>query len=285
MTCSERIAPKKGVASREENNTRTCVISNDHGSSSFCQDHYEQYCEVPNVGTGPVRGSVSVPLGSAVALTIGCKESNSTFGATRRDLLSSSFTRESDCSPAQELSQDDRIQKATICGDDETVSEMQDSEVEINQEKTLEVRPEPGPCRDSQKRPQLAQDDHLTKNKRVKFDGSHPAELSAHTEIESPQVDGTSKWDTSEDLPLMANVEEVLVTHYILDLSVDFEAKVMSGSIVLFLEPASNEVTNRQFQLCLDSTLVNIESVREITLPEKFEVSWKQVRQQHSQQQ
>jgi hypothetical protein len=75
-----------------------------------------------------------------------------------------------------------------------------------------------------------------------------------------------------EDIPLMANVDEVHVNHYVLDLAVDFEQKVMRGSIVLFLEPASEEVTGNTFQLCLDSTLVNVESVCEVFLPEDFEM-------------
>ena len=83
-----------------------------------------------------------------------------------------------------------------------------------------------------------------------------------------------TNWDTSEDLPLMANVDEVLVHHYILDLSVKFSEKTMKGNIVLFLEPRNEEVTKRQFQMTLDSTLVNIESVSEVVLPEDFEVTF-----------
>ena len=81
-----------------------------------------------------------------------------------------------------------------------------------------------------------------------------------------------SKWDKSEDLPLMANVDEVLVEHYILDLKVNFEEKILSGCIVLFLKPTNKEVTKRQFQLCLDSTLVNIESVHEVAIPQDYRI-------------
>ncbi|KAM6230032.1 aminopeptidase O isoform 2-T5 [Porphyrio hochstetteri] len=42
-----------------------------------------------------------------------------------------------------------------------------------------------------------------------------------------------------DDLPLMANTSYVLVKHYILDLDVDFQSKVIEGVIVLFLEPGS----------------------------------------------
>lgn len=83
-----------------------------------------------------------------------------------------------------------------------------------------------------------------------------------------------SEWDKSKDLPLMANVDEVLVKHYILDLSVKFSEKIMQGSIVLFLNPRNEEVTKRQFQMTLDITLVNIESVSEVVLPEDFKLTF-----------
>ncbi|XP_022800692.1 uncharacterized protein LOC111338453 [Stylophora pistillata] len=82
------------------------------------------------------------------------------------------------------------------------------------------------------------------------------------------------KWDKSDDLPLMANVDEVLVYHYILDLSVEFNEKSMKGNIVLFLEPRNEEVTKKQFQMTLDSTLVSIESVSEVVLPDDFQVTF-----------
>ncbi|NWQ99408.1 AMPO Aminopeptidase, partial [Paradoxornis webbianus] len=42
-----------------------------------------------------------------------------------------------------------------------------------------------------------------------------------------------------DDLPLMANTSYMLVKHYVLDLDVDFESKVIEGSIVLFFETGS----------------------------------------------
>ncbi|XP_048381137.1 aminopeptidase O isoform X5 [Stegostoma tigrinum] len=39
-----------------------------------------------------------------------------------------------------------------------------------------------------------------------------------------------------DDLPLMANVGSMLVRHYVLDLTVNFDRKVISGTIVLYLE-------------------------------------------------
>lgn len=41
-----------------------------------------------------------------------------------------------------------------------------------------------------------------------------------------------------DDLPLRANTSHILVRHYVLDLTVHFQRKVIGGSIVLFLEPA-----------------------------------------------
>lgn len=40
-----------------------------------------------------------------------------------------------------------------------------------------------------------------------------------------------------DDLPLRANTNHILVRHYVLNLTVHFERKVISGSVVLFLEP------------------------------------------------
>uniref|UniRef100_A0A663MWS2 Aminopeptidase O (putative) n=1 Tax=Athene cunicularia TaxID=194338 RepID=A0A663MWS2_ATHCN len=42
-----------------------------------------------------------------------------------------------------------------------------------------------------------------------------------------------------DDLPLMANTNYMLVKHYILDLDVDFQSKVIEGIIVLFFETGS----------------------------------------------
>lgn len=41
----------------------------------------------------------------------------------------------------------------------------------------------------------------------------------------------------TDDLPLRANTSHILVRHYVLNLTVHFEQKVMYGSAVLFLEP------------------------------------------------
>lgn len=43
----------------------------------------------------------------------------------------------------------------------------------------------------------------------------------------------------TDDLPLRANTNHILVRHYVVDLTVHFDRKVISGSVVLFLEPCS----------------------------------------------
>ncbi|XP_041793134.1 aminopeptidase O isoform X2 [Chelmon rostratus] len=50
------------------------------------------------------------------------------------------------------------------------------------------------------------------------------------------EPDGDLNPDT-DDLPLRANTNHILVRHYALDLTVHFDRKVISGSAVLFLEP------------------------------------------------
>ena len=45
--------------------------------------------------------------------------------------------------------------------------------------------------------------------------------------------------DPQKDLPLMANTANVRVRHYVLNLSVSFEKKTLSGSVTLFLESAT----------------------------------------------
>lgn len=54
--------------------------------------------------------------------------------------------------------------------------------------------------------------------------------------MESNQQDDLEP--NKDDLPLRANTNHILVRHYVLDLSVDFQTEVIGGSIVLFLEPS-----------------------------------------------
>lgn len=46
-----------------------------------------------------------------------------------------------------------------------------------------------------------------------------------------------------DDLPLMANTSHLLVKHYVLDLDVDFESRVIGGTIVLFFEDGDGSKT------------------------------------------
>uniref|UniRef100_A0A7N8X478 Aminopeptidase O (putative) n=1 Tax=Mastacembelus armatus TaxID=205130 RepID=A0A7N8X478_9TELE len=52
------------------------------------------------------------------------------------------------------------------------------------------------------------------------------------------EPDGDLNPDT-HDLPLRANTNHILVRHYVLDLTVHFDRKVISGVAILFLEPCS----------------------------------------------
>lgn len=70
----------------------------------------------------------------------------------------------------------------------------------------------------------------------------------------------------------MPNVDYVLVKHYVLDLDVDFQAKVIPGTIALFLEPARSNNSECNFQACLDSTMVTVESAVEIPIPDDLEI-------------
>lgn len=72
------------------------------------------------------------------------------------------------------------------------------------------------------------------------------------------------------DLPLMANVDEVHVYHYVLHLDVKFNESRIDGNILLLIKPAKNCNIDRKFQMCLDCTLINILSVKEVNLPEYF---------------
>lgn len=43
------------------------------------------------------------------------------------------------------------------------------------------------------------------------------------------------------DMPLVANITDIVVRHYILNLTCDFENKIFSGNTVLFLEPVQSD--------------------------------------------
>ncbi|KAK9523334.1 hypothetical protein VZT92_019733 [Zoarces viviparus] len=50
----------------------------------------------------------------------------------------------------------------------------------------------------------------------------------------------------TDDLPLRANTNHILVRHYVLDLTVHFDRQIISGSVVLFLEPCSGSGTTAE---------------------------------------
>uniref|UniRef100_UPI0037E730A6 aminopeptidase O n=1 Tax=Semicossyphus pulcher TaxID=241346 RepID=UPI0037E730A6 len=57
----------------------------------------------------------------------------------------------------------------------------------------------------------------------------------------------------TDDLPLRANTNHILVRHYVLDLNVHFDRKVISGSVVLFLDPCSGDATKTEGDIGLGS--------------------------------
>lgn len=50
----------------------------------------------------------------------------------------------------------------------------------------------------------------------------------------------------TDDLPLRANTNHILVRHYVLHLAVHIDRQVISGSVVLFLEPCPVDGTNSE---------------------------------------
>lgn len=51
-------------------------------------------------------------------------------------------------------------------------------------------------------------------------------------------MDGDGDMDPGrDDLPLRANTNHILVRHYVLDLDISLQTKVITGTVVLFLEP------------------------------------------------
>ncbi|TRY86513.1 hypothetical protein DNTS_010136 [Danionella cerebrum] len=60
-----------------------------------------------------------------------------------------------------------------------------------------------------------------------------------------------------DDLPLRANTNHMLVRHYVLDLDVYFERKVIAGSIVLFLEPALGSLKQGEPDCASNTPVIN----------------------------
>ncbi|XP_054628808.1 aminopeptidase O isoform X1 [Dunckerocampus dactyliophorus] len=80
----------------------------------------------------------------------------------------------------------------------------------------------------------------------------------------------------TDDLPLCANTNHILVRHYALDLTVHFDRKVISGSVVVFLEPTASaeDASNlsetigsspqSDFTLVLDCCDLNVSKVEQV---------------------
>ncbi|CAJ1069003.1 aminopeptidase O isoform X2 [Xyrichtys novacula] len=56
----------------------------------------------------------------------------------------------------------------------------------------------------------------------------------------------------TDDLPLRANTNHILVRHYVLDLSIHFDEQVIGGSVVVFLDPCSGYKTKTEDNPGLD---------------------------------
>lgn len=86
------------------------------------------------------------------------------------------------------------------------------------------------------------------------------------------------------ELPMMANVDDILVKHFVLQLSCDLDKQTLSGSITLFLAPNPNATKgskiksnkskspgssgSKNFELVLDHSQLSVTSVEEIKVPE-----------------
>lgn len=112
-----------------------------------------------------------------------------------------------------------------------------------------------------------------------KIDQKHDIEMTNDETINIPETSGNydivqlgELTKELKDVPLMANVDEVLVYHYKLELDVHFEEKCIDGNILLFTKPTNEKVVEKEFQMCLDCTLIDIQSVHEITLPDNFDI-------------
>ncbi|XP_062854997.1 aminopeptidase O [Trichomycterus rosablanca] len=81
-----------------------------------------------------------------------------------------------------------------------------------------------------------------------------------------------------DDLPLQANTNHILVRHYVLDLSTDFQRKVIGGNIVLFLEPGKGTERSEELdsvfssQINESSFLNSLDSEEAICLSDSIDV-------------
>ncbi|XP_075905585.1 aminopeptidase O isoform X4 [Nelusetta ayraudi] len=71
----------------------------------------------------------------------------------------------------------------------------------------------------------------------------------------------------TDDLPLRANASHILVRHYVLNLTVHFERKVMGGSAVLFLEPCPAAATQAESVAGLQASSVLADTERRQSSP------------------
>uniref|UniRef100_T1JA77 Peptidase M1 leukotriene A4 hydrolase/aminopeptidase C-terminal domain-containing protein n=1 Tax=Strigamia maritima TaxID=126957 RepID=T1JA77_STRMM len=78
------------------------------------------------------------------------------------------------------------------------------------------------------------------------------------------QADDESDQEYNYDLPLLSNVDEILIRHYAISLSCDFNKKRLSGHVILFLDLLSREQSDDRLQFVLDCKDITIESVESL---------------------
>ena len=76
--------------------------------------------------------------------------------------------------------------------------------------------------------------------------------------------------DKEMDLPLMANVEEIRVRHYMMQLSFDFDNETVTGEAIIFCQQSSQlkskqNDTDKNFELILDHRHIDFLQVSEVT--------------------
>ena len=77
----------------------------------------------------------------------------------------------------------------------------------------------------------------------------------------------TEEVDLEKDLPLLANVDDVRVRHYMFKFTPDFETKTFSTEVILLLEVLRE--TSEAMEMVLDARDIRVKSVQSINYPEE----------------
>ncbi len=76
--------------------------------------------------------------------------------------------------------------------------------------------------------------------------------------------------DEDNDLPLMANADEIRVRHYKLKLEFDFDTHRVKGSAIIFLQPLVARDCQSDFEVILDCRHLDVSSVQEVEVCQPF---------------